>query len=97
MKPYLVENISQQFDDVKEFEIKGDEYLTDFHIRFTTEAEYISQIGFDTSKGNKILIWTEEGEDKTIKSNGGENIILGTVGNVDKKLDKESSVFPSSS
>ncbi len=85
--PCREHNGSQQFDDVKEFEIKGDEYLTDFHIRFTTEAEYISQIGFDTSKGNKILIGTEEGEDKAIKSNGGENIILGTVGNVDKKLD----------
>lgn len=78
---------SEQFDDVKEFEIKNDEYLTDFHIRFTNEAEYISQIGFNTSKGNGILLGTEEGEDKTISSNGGENIILGTFGCVDKKLD----------
>ena len=78
---------SYNFEDVKEFNIKGDEYLTDFHIRFTNEAEYISQVGFNTSKGNKILIGDEEGEDKTIESNGGNNIILGTFGNVDQKLD----------
>ena len=78
---------SGQFNDVKEFNIKGNEYLTDFHIRFIYEGEYISQIGFDTNKGNKILIGIKEGEDKTIESNGGDNIILGTNGCVNKKLD----------
>ena len=67
---------SQQFDDVKEFSIKGDEYLTDFHVRFTNDAEYITQIGFNTNKGNKILIGTEEGEDKTIKSNGDRKSVV---------------------
>ena len=78
---------SEQFNDVKEFDIIGDEYLTDFHIRFEFEGEHISQIGFDTNKGNKILIGIKEGEDKTIESNGGDNIILGTNGCVNKKLD----------
>jgi hypothetical protein len=78
---------SIQFEDVKEFDIQAGEYLTDFHIRFTNEAEYISQLGFGTSKGNKILVGTEEGEDKTIDSNGGQNFIVGTFGCVNKKLD----------
>ena len=77
---------SAQFEDIKEFEIKGDEYLTDFHIRFTDEAEYISQIGYTTNKGNSILVGTEEGEDKTLEMNGGKNIILGTFGCTDNKL-----------
>jgi hypothetical protein len=78
---------SQDFVDVKEFEIKGEEYLTDFHIRFPNEAEYISQLGFGTSKNRQFLVGTEDGEDKTIQSNGGQNFILGTFGCVDKKLD----------
>ena len=78
---------SEQFEDVKEFDIKSDEYLVDFHIRFPNEAEYITQLGFKTSKGNSILVGSEEGEDKTIESNGGENIIIGTFGAVNKKLD----------
>ena len=78
---------SQDFVDVKEFEIKGEEYLTDFHIRFPNEAEYISQLGYSTNKGNSILIGSEEGEDKTIQSNGGNNIIVGTFGCTNKRLD----------
>lgn len=78
---------SEQFVDVKEFEIPNEEYLTDFHIRFTDEVEYISQLGFGTNKKKIFLVGTEEGEDKIIESNGGENIIIGTFGCVDKKLD----------
>lgn len=86
-KPSNEHKGSEQFEDVKEMDIKGDEYLVDFHIRFTNEAEYISQVGFTTNKGNKLLVGTEEGEDKTIESNGGDNIIIGTFGCTDKKLD----------
>ena len=86
-KPCKEHKGSEQFENVKELEIKGDEYLVDFHIRFPNEAEYISEIGFKTSKGNEILVGTKDGEDKTIESNGGENIIVGTFGCVDKKLD----------
>ena len=78
---------SEDFIDVKEIEIKAEEYLTDFHIRFPNEAEYISQLGFETNKKKKILVGTEDGEDKTITSNGGNHIIVGTFGCVDKKLD----------
>lgn len=77
---------SDDFIDVKEININGDEYLTDFHIRFTNDAEYISQLGYSTNKKNKILVGTEEGEDKTLELNGGKNIILGTFGCTDNKL-----------
>lgn len=78
---------TEQFLDSKELNIKIDDYLTDFHIRFTNEAEYISQLGFTTNKKQSILEGTEEGEDKTIDFNGGDNIIVGTFGCVNKKLD----------
>ena len=78
---------TEQFYDIKEFDIKKDEYLTDFHIRFPDDAEYISQLGFNANKGNKILVGTEEGEDKDTILNGKDNIIIGTRGFIDKKLD----------
>ena len=80
---------SDDFVDVKELVIKGDEFLTDFHIRFPNEAEYISQIGYSTNKKNKILVpeQSEDGEDKTIEENGGNNVIIGTFGYCNKRLD----------
>ena len=60
-------------DAVQEFEIKPNEYLTDFHIRIDTE---VTQVGFETNKKNKILVGGTQGEDKIINSNGGENIIV---------------------
>ena len=84
---------SDNFIDVKEFVIKEGEYITDFHIRFKNDAEYISQLGYTTNKQNPILVGTEEGEEKIIKSNGGENIILGTFGHINKKLDATGVLF----
>jgi len=84
---------SDDFVDVKELVLNQGEYLTDFHIRFTNEAEYISQLGYTTNKKNPILVGSEEGEDKTIQSNGGDNIILGTFGCVNKKLDATGVLF----
>ena len=84
---------SDDFVDVKELVIEQDEYLTDFHIRFTNESEYISQLGYTTNKGKLILIGSEEGEDKNIPSNGGENIIIGTFGWFNKKLDATGVLF----
>ena len=78
---------SQDFEDFKEYEIKNNEFLTDFHIRFPHECDYITQLGFTTSKGSKIFLGTEEGENKIILSNGGQNIIIGTFGCLNKKLD----------
>ena len=60
-------------DNVIEFEIKSNEYLTDFHIRIDTE---VTQVGFETNKHSKILVGGTQGEDKIISSNGGENIIV---------------------
>lgn len=84
---------SEQFLDSKEIEIGPDEYLTDFHIRFTNDADYISQLGFKTNKEKSILEGSEEGEDKTILSNGGDNIIIGTFGCLNKKLDAMGVLF----
>ena len=84
---------TDDFVDVKELVIKQDEYLTDFHIRFTNEADYISQLGYTTNKETPILIGSDEGEDKTILSNGGENIIVGTFGCTNKKLDATGVLF----
>ena len=84
---------SEQFLDSKEFEIGPDEYLINFHIRFTNEANYISQLGFETNKEHSILEGSEEGEDKTITSNGGDNIIIGTFGCLNKKLDAMGILF----
>ena len=80
---------SDDFVDVKELVIKGGEFLSDFHIRFPEEDEYISQIGYSTNKGNKILVpeQSEDGEDKTIEENGGNNVIIGTFGHCNKRLD----------
>ena len=84
---------SDDFIDVKEFEINQDEYLTDFHIRFTNDAEYITQLGYSTNKQNSILVGTEEGDDKYIDSNGGKYIIVGSIGCVKKKLDATGILF----
>ena len=78
---------SEDFIDIREFNIRNDEYLNEFHIRFPYGAEYISQLGFVTNKKRMILVGTEDGEYKNILSNGEDNVILGTCGCFDKKLD----------
>ena len=78
---------SENFQDFKELNINSDEYLIDFHIRYPENAEYISQIGFKTSKGNQLLVGTEVGDEREIESNGGDNIIVGTFGCFNEKLD----------
>ena len=70
-------------DRVYEFEIKSNEYLINFHIRFDN---YITQVGFETNKGNKILVGGTIGEDKPILSNGGDNIILFLYGSYNNCL-----------
>jgi hypothetical protein len=78
---------SKDFEDVKEFVIGG-QFLTDFHIRFNNEAEYISQLGYGTTKDQFLVPEkSDDGEDKTIKTNGGDNIIVGTFGYLKEKLD----------
>jgi hypothetical protein len=70
-------------DNVVEFEVKPNEYLTDFHIRIDTE---VTQVGFETNKHNNILVGGTQGEDKIINSNGGENIIVFLYGAYDNLL-----------
>ena len=70
-------------DNVVEFEVKPNEYLTDFHIRIDTE---VTQVGFETNKHNSILVGGTQGEDKIINSNGGDNIIVFLYGAYDNLL-----------
>ena len=70
-------------DNVVEFEVKPNEYLTDFHIRIDTE---VTQVGFETNKHNNILVGGTQGEDKIITSNGGDNIIVFLYGAYDNLL-----------
>ena len=78
---------SKDVDDLKELIITSGEYLTDFYIRFPNEADYITQLGYGTNKKKQALLGTEEGENKTILTNGGDNIIVGTFGCLNEKLD----------
>lgn len=77
----------EQYIDVKEFEIKNREYLTAFHIRYPNSTDYITEIGFETSNNRKFFVGTEEGENKIIEINGGNNVIIGTYGRIKRKLD----------
>ena len=73
--------------DVKELEMKSGEYLTDFYIRCPQDKCFISQLGFGTNKKQNILLGGENGDNKAIESNGGGNIIVGTFGYFQEKLD----------
>lgn len=79
--------IDYEDEDVETFEIKSNEYLINFYIRFPNDGSFITQIGFETNKGRKILKGCEKGENKIISINGGENLILGTFGHYSSNLD----------
>ena len=96
VKEEKVHKGTEQFEDVKEYDIKGGEYLTDFHIRFPYDNNYITQLGFGTNKKSPcLLVGTEEGADKIIESNGGDNIIVGTFGCTNKILDSMGCLYVS--
>ena len=86
---------TEQFVDVKEFEIKDDEYLTGFHIRFQDGADYITQLGFSTSEKRNFIVGTEEGKEKKVTLQGEDNIIVGTFGCINKILDAMGVLFVS--
>ena len=76
------------YDDEKEFVIGHDEYLTDFYIRFHDDNEYISQIGYGTNKRQFLVPEkSDDGDNKYIDINGGNFIIIGTFGYINKILD----------
>ena len=87
IKPQKVHLGSDKYLDIKEMPIEGNEYLTDFHIRFNDTCQYISQLGFSTNHKRKILEGSEEGNAKFIEKNGGNYIIIGTIGYINKRLD----------
>ena len=80
-------------EDIEIFEIKSGEYLTNFYIRYPLKLDYIYQLGFETNKKRKVLIGTEIDEEKNIITNGGKNIILGTFGYYNNKLDSFGILF----
>ena len=84
---------SDKYIEFKELMIKNNEYLTDFHIRYPHDAEFITQLGFTTNKNNNILVGSEEGEEHFVRSNGKGNIIVGTFGCMNKKLDSMGVLF----
>ena len=57
------------FQTVEEFNIKSNEYLNKFYVRFDSE---ITRVGFETNKGNKFIVGDGKGEDKYIKINDGK-------------------------
>ena len=79
--------IEYEDEDIETFELKSGEYLTNFYIRFENDGNYIYQIGFETNKKRKIIKGCEKGEDKCEETNGGQNIIFGTFGHYNLKLD----------
>ena len=73
------------FQTVEEFNIKSNEYLNKFYVRFDTEI--ITRVGFETNKGNKFIVGDGKGEDKYIKFNDGNNIIITIYGCYNKYLE----------
>ena len=73
------------FQTVEEFNIKSNEYLNKFYVRFDTEL--ITRVGFETNKGNKFIVGDGKGEDKYIKINDGNNIIITIYGCYNKYLE----------
>jgi len=48
-------NVAQKGDRFKtteDYEINNGEYLTNFHVRFNSTKEYITQLCFNTNNGN---------------------------------------------
>ena len=72
------------FTKVEEFEIKSNEYLSNFKVRFDTE---ITRIVFRTNKDNEFIVGNGKGEDKFVKVNENKNIIVSIYGAYNKYLD----------
>ena len=55
-----------------------------FHVRIDTE---VTQVGFETNKGKSIVVGGTKGEDKYVRLNEGNNIIISLYGNYNKYLE----------
>ncbi len=78
---------TEMISGMKELIIKPGDYLKQFHINFKDDFEHISQIGFTTSKNEKISVGIKDGLDKTIKQNNEDKIFIGSYGYVKERLD----------
>ena len=86
---------SDNFIEVQEFEIKDEEYLSDFNIRFPNDAEYITQLGFSTSEKRNFIVGTEEGVLRKAFCKDEDRIIVGAFGSINKRLDSMGVLFVS--
>ena len=76
-----------EITNFKQFKINNGEYLTNFHVRFNSTKEYITQLCFNTNNGNNIIVGTEEGELKNnILRIEEKNIIIGFYGAIGDQL-----------
>ena len=78
---------TQPVFDTKEMNLKSNEYLSDFFIKCDFKNDFITELGYGTTKKNKILIGSEEGKEQNIETNGGEYIIIGIYGCYNERLD----------
>ena len=72
------------FTKVEEFEIKSNEYLSNFKVRFDTE---ITRIVFRTNKDNEFIVQNGKGEDKFVRVNENKNIFVSKCAAYNKYLD----------
>ena len=70
--------------EIQSLDIKENEYVTNFYIKFLDNEEYISQLGFSTNKNRRILVGVDEGNYKIIEYNDGSHIIIGSFGHLDE-------------
>ena len=97
IKETITHRGSNDFIDMKEFVIGNGEYLTDFHIRFPFgDLDYVSQLGYSTKKRHFFVPENaEDGDDIHTPLNQGNNIIVGTFGCFNEKLDSIGCLYAS--
>ncbi len=71
------------FEKVDEFDIHSNEYLKYFKVRIDSE---VTHLGFGTNKKREIDIGNGKGEEKYIRTNDEDNIIISLYGNYNKYL-----------
>ena len=72
------------FEKVDEFDIPSNEYLKYFKVRIDSE---VTHLGFGTNKKREIDIGNGKGEEKYVRTNDEDNIIISLYGNYNKYLE----------